>query len=354
MRIKTILFEQPIGTFALGVVNAKDIIKISKIDRLRYDEKSFDTSGGPQREASEKRVKEISKYALTPDATFPTPILLAVSEKHYTLDNDCIVLDDDVKSCSIVDGQHRIMGIEKSGIPERFDLPVVFILGATDEQQALLFAVINGKQRQVSSSLIFELYKVTSCRNPYKTVHEVARAMNSDVSSPFYKKLKMLGKKVSGLETLSQGTFASELIKHISSNPDADFAAARENKSPKPHPNCVFNDYFLKNQDDVILKILMNIFGAIKSVFPKEWDDPDSILTKTTGYSGVMQTLPKLVEFGRAGHDLRQNVFAGVFEKLKEIMKREGKNFVNEDLSSNASGQAELRNLILKALKEVS
>ncbi len=195
MKIPFIPFEQPIGYFALAVVNASDIIKIAEINRLKFDEVILDSVGGPQRESSSKRINEIAKYANSLDATFPTPILLALKKDSYYIENDKIVLKEKEKCCYIVDGQHRILGIKQSGLAESFQMPVVFMLDASEEQKALLFATINGKQRQVSSSIIYELYKVSSCRNPYTTTHQIARAMNSKVESPFYKKLKMLGKK---------------------------------------------------------------------------------------------------------------------------------------------------------------
>lgn len=356
MIIKIIPFEQPIGFFALAVMKASSIIQISEIKRLKFDETIMDSVGGPQRESSDKRVKEISEYAKTLDATFPTPVILAVKKDSYDINGDELFLNDDEKSCYIVDGQHRVLGIDKSGIADMYELPVVFVLDATEEQQALLFAIINGKQRQVSSSLIYELYKVSSNRNPYKTTHEIARAMNAEEKSPFYKKLKMLGKKVSGGETLSQGTFATELIKHISDKPDEDLACARRNCQLIPRPRCVFNSYFLDDEDDIILKIMMNIFNAAKSIFPKEWDDSNCILTKTTGYTGIMKALPELVSYGKKNKDLRQEVFERVFKELKDIMNSAVPplRFVNDDFYSNASGQTKLRNLIFESIDKLN
>ena len=170
--------------------------------------------------------------------------------------------------------------------------------------------------------------------------------MNSTEGSPFYRKLKMLGKKVSGEETLSQGTFAAELIKHISNKPDEDYADAKAQRALKYRDQCIFSKYFIEDKDDVILKILMNVFNALKDVFNDEWNNPKSILTKTTGYSGVMQALPELINYGLETNDLRKESFVKVFEKLKRLMENYHLHFVNTDLPSNASGQAKLRNLI--------
>ena len=81
MKINITFFEQPIGKFALGVMNAKDIIQIMTTDARKYDPETFEASGGTQRELSPSRVKEISKYATeNPNACFPTAIILALPE----------------------------------------------------------------------------------------------------------------------------------------------------------------------------------------------------------------------------------------------------------------------------------
>ncbi len=208
MKLRILTFEQPIGEFAIGVMTVKQILSISHINRREFDQIALDTKGGPQREASKSRVNEIAKYSETPDAAFPTPILLALPENKYSIDKEEIDIVDDSHVASIVDGQHRILGLEKSANIDDFTLPVVFILDATDEQMALIFAIINGKQTRVSGSVIFDLFNVVEGRNPYKSCHEIARSLNSNEISPFYRRLKMLGKKIKGSnETLSHGTF---------------------------------------------------------------------------------------------------------------------------------------------------
>lgn len=362
MNISFIPFEQPIGFFALAVLKASDIIKIAEIDRLKFDEVILDSVGGPQRESSSKRTKEIAKYAKSLDATFPTPILLALKRDYYRIEDDKIVLNDDQKCCQIVDGQHRILGIEQSGLAESFQIPVVFMLDASEEQKALLFATINGKQRQVSSSIIYELYKVSSYRNPYTTTHQIARAMNSKVDSPFYKRLKMLGKKFFEDETLSQGSFGVELIKHISNKPEDDLADARRGVPLKYRPGCIFNEYFVDGKDEVILKIMLNLFSAIKKVFPDDWNDSSKILTKTTGYAGVMHALPEMFSFGKKRNSLEEEMFVKIFQEVKETMKNWARkenepkrewHFVNADFPSNKSGQDIWRDLILFTLNKM-
>jgi DGQHR domain-containing protein len=179
MRIQILTFEQPIGEFALSVMNAKDILKISYIDRREFDQISLDSYGGPQRQKSTTRINEIARYSETADATFPTPILLALPENSYEVEGNYIIINEGKPIASIIDGQHRMLGLEKSNRLDEYTLPVVFVLDATDEQKALIFAIINGKQTRVPASVIYDLFNVVEGRNPFKTAHDIARSMNS-------------------------------------------------------------------------------------------------------------------------------------------------------------------------------
>ena len=89
---------------------------------------------------------EIARYSETADATFPTPILLALPEGSYEIEEGYININDDKHVASIIDGQHRMLGLEKSNRLDEYTLPVVFVLDAIDEQKALIFAIINGNK----------------------------------------------------------------------------------------------------------------------------------------------------------------------------------------------------------------
>lgn len=364
MEINVIPFDQPIGHFAMGVMKARDILSISTIDRVVYDPESQILKGGPQRDLSSTRAAEIARYATTVDATFPTPILLALKEKKYIpeYDNNGKIIRIGIPEIStgvarILDGQHRIKGIELSDKIDDFELPVVFIFEPTEEEQALIFAIINGKQTKVPASVIYTLYGVIEERNPYKVAHEIARAFNATKESPYYRRLKMLGKRTQGSdEILSQGTFVNELLLHISGNKknaDIDFENARAHKKPIIRKDCIFNSFYLHNQDSIILRILLNVFNAARNVFPNEWENYEEfILSKTTGFIAIMRSLPELMQLGieKKSHDTK--TFEEVFNNLKIILKQNDEELINKKFGSSSSGSDQLKQYILQAIKE--
>lgn len=350
MITKVIQFEQPIGTFLLAAINAQEVIDISKADPRKFDNEKLDTYAGPQREPSPKRIKDIAAYSETVDAAFPTPILLAIDSDNYVLAGDTLRVDGR-EVADIVDGQHRVLGLKLSGRARDFTLPVVFILDATEEEKALIFAIINGKQTKVPASLIYDLFGVSETRSPQKTAHEIVRSLNGDKDSPWFRRIKMLGKKTEGsIESLSQGTFVKSLLPLISKEPILDMDLVKRGKEPNVYADCVFNEYWRSDKDHIILKILLNMFNAIKETWREDWQKPEeSILTKAIGFSGIMRAAPKIIEYGKARKDLSREFFLDICHKTQEKMQAQGLKFSHEEFST-AAGEAKIRDLFLSSL----
>jgi DGQHR domain-containing protein len=353
MSYPVIAVEQPAGTFYLTAMPALEVIRMSRANPRIFDPQTLTSQGGVQRDPSARRVKAISEYADSSDAAFPTILLLAIESQNCTLEDDKISVRGE-KVADIVDGQHRILGLSKAVERGNFVLPVVFIIDATEEEKALLFATINGTQTKVPASLIYELYGVTESRSPAKTCHEIARSLNSMPESPWYRRLKMLGRKsVAGsTESLSQGTFVKFLMPHISTNPAKDMDLLRNNQPPLVFPKCIFNEYFREGKDSLILKVLLNTFQGARSVWPVEWDDPAHfVLTKTLGFSGIMRALPDMVNKGRSQNDLSVGFFSAIFERVKRQMEAERVTLTSEHFSASASGETEFREIIRRGTK---
>lgn len=352
-KINMIEIQQPIGTFYIGKMYAKDIIAISKVSQRNGN-------FGHQRQLKERRAKEISTYCMDPDATFPTPIILSVSTAMFSIiDNTsngfvCFEYDETQKSAELLDGQHRIAGIEKA---ENFDceMPVIFMFDLTEEQKAYVFSTINGTQVKVDKSLIFDLFDLNETRSPYKTCHQIARALNSDPHSPFYKRLKMLEKREYSSETISQNTFVSNLCELISVSPQEDaILLKRGNKlSDYPDGKTVFRKYFIDNRDDVILKILMNYFGAAADIFRYEWRNPkEYVLTKTVGFSGMILALKELIPQGEKAGDLSRQFFVSIFQTLKTQLSCEKIEITSMYFPSSGQSALKLAKMIISAKRQ--
>ncbi|CAM2794092.1 DGQHR domain-containing protein [Acinetobacter celticus] len=348
MKIKFFEVQQPIGTFYLSVVNAKDLINITETKAREID------SDDIQREYSPARVNEISNYCKDPDATFPTSIIISIkAESFIGLHNDYLEFKDNIIVGEILDGQHRLLGLEKSGIAEKFDLPVVFMFDLDNYQKGYVFSIINSKQTRVNPSLIYDLFALARYRSPFKTCHEIVRNLNRDKDSPFYERIKMLGKKEEHQDkaSLSQSAFINYLVKLISRNPEKDTIDIKNNKELLDDSNLIFREYFIANEDHIILKILLNYFNAISKVFNKEWNDPDNyILSKPIGYGALLKVLPEFFKVGDRVGDLSEKFFISEFKKVKSYFEKNDVEITSKYFGSNEQARTQLADLILKAI----
>lgn len=258
----------------------------------------------------------------------------------------------------VIDGQHRLWGIESSKQPERFQLPVVFMFDLTVAEQAYIFSTINSNQRKVDPSLIYDLFDVSENRSPYKTVHEIARVMNSSESSPFYNRLKMLGKRTSNQEkaTLSQGTFAKSILMLISKKPDEDTRNLKLKKNLADDTRLPLRFLFIEGKDDLLVRILSNCFNALKEVFPAEWETPTSnILWKSTGFRAVIYALSSLCRKGLREHVLTKDFFIKCFEAFKEVLSKEQLTLTSKSFPGGGEqNQKKLANILIQSIANLN
>lgn len=348
MKIAIIKIVQPIGTFYISALNAEIVCRITTVERREYDNEN-NTSIGIQRAISTKRVNEITKYTNDPDATFPTPIIISVNDiKSNNLGEDFFEFDENSIVGEIIDGQHRVEGLKKSDKRGEFTLPIILMFNLQEEDKAYVFSIINSKQTQVTKSLIYDLFSVSESRSPQKTCHELARLLNTDEESPFYRRLKMLGAKNHQEASLSQGSFIRYLMPLISKKPDEDYVDIKLKKTLNDDLSIPLRYYFINNEDGVIYKILLNVFKALKDTFPNEWNNPDKyILSKTTGYGALIGALKILVKEGRENKDLTYEYFRNIFEDFKNRLEENKQKLTSEFFKSNEQEQNRLTKLIL-------
>lgn len=350
MRIPFLTIMQPIGTFYMTSIKASDLVNIVKVIPRSV------SNEGVQRNLSSIRVNEIAKFANETDATFPTAIIVSISHNSkIKIDEgkkEFIVEDGDYIG-NIIDGQHRLAGLMKSGKAGRFELPVVFMFDLTLEEEAYVFSVINSKQTTVTPSLIFDLFGLSSVRSPQRTAHEIARTLNMREDSPFYMRLRMLGKKNENQEnaTLSQGTFVMSILSLICVKSEIRQRPMLEGFDLEPINSMPFRRFYIQKRDDIILRVILNCFTALKEVFPNYWKMPDkNILWKSTGFGGVVKSLNALVNLGINQKTLKKEFFIQCFEKAKKHLEKEnveltGKNFPG----GGEQQQRRLANYIIEA-----
>ena len=353
--------SQPIGDFYVGRIDARTLVRIAYTEIRQFVEGTQDRIAGIQRERSPKRIEELRRYVNVDYATFPTSIIIAVPTecvhlRPYRIDanaddskldeeeegfNDEITYmdlssfglpsDDDYipleRMAFIIDGQHRLAGLEALDPGRKFDVNISVFVGASDADKAEIFARVNQAQTKVNQSLVVDLASFYKERGPVKFAHEIFLALNQDADGPLHDKVKRLGKAAPGkgrIQTLAQATVVKPLVDYITSDPEGErnlryrgiFGSRR---APEAWRRYIFLPFYDKQDDGGIFLCLTNYFEAVRHRWPTSWDDAPagSILNRTTGYAALMRFLrPVYLNFCEEGGILGFEDCQSVFENI--------------------------------------
>jgi len=354
IEITCLEINQPIGTFYIGAMGWEDLLQISYADIRRLaDERSLDNYLGIQRELSQRRVDEIKQYVNTVDATFPTSVILAVESENveYTPESNTLKIRENQDVAKIIDGQHRIKGLEGFNGHNKFEINVTIFVDMEIEDQAMVFGTINLAQTKVNKSLVYDLYEYTRQRSPQKTSHNIVRTLNSKQGSPFYKRIKILGSATPGLkQTITQSTFVESLLRYISGTSAKaldDRNTLKQGLEPArattvEAEKLIFRNFFLDGRDAEIAKIIWDYFDSIKERWPNSWDDldtPGNILPRTNGFRAFMRLLPDVFNSLRDTNKIpSKNEFSSFFSGVNI----EDGTFTSEKYKPGTSGEKSL------------
>lgn len=303
LSIRCLEITQPIGKFYIGVMDCRDLIDISYADVRSMSERAIAQYSGIERPLDPKRVEELRDYVNAIDATFPTGVILAIKSKHARYHEGKLHIDKDEEVAKIIDGQHRIAGLEGFD-GNKFEVNVVIFIDMDMEDQAMVFATINLAQTKVSKSLVYDLYEYTKSRSPTKTCHNIARLLNVKEGSPFCERIKILGTATQPHQTLTQAAVVEALLRLISGDPHTAgverdiMRRGRElDRAPDSETVQVFRNMFIDEMDAEIARVVWNYFDAVRDKWSEAWgavDKRGNMLPRTNGFKGLVRFLPSV------------------------------------------------------------
>lgn len=195
------------------------------------------------------------------------------------------------KSIVVIDGQHRIRGLEdaRTDDVDDYELLFAFLIGYGRSLVAHQFYTVNYNQKPVNKSLLYQLMGQFSDDLNRKTfLHGVVRMMNEIRTSPFHDRIKILGitdKKKSAedrkLMTVSQAFLIDYLLPSIG------------DKVPRGLFAPIFYSFYIDEEFKLeIAKLILKFFGALKRCFKNEWNDPEiSILSKSLSVGAFIKIM---------------------------------------------------------------
>ncbi|MBK7625647.1 MAG: DGQHR domain-containing protein [Bacteroidales bacterium] len=313
-----------------------------------------------QRRTNSSKVERIADFLTSdPNAMFPTNIVIAIPSQvidDFSDEDGTIKLtlnqivkaelekEDGTVYLTIIDGQHRIKGIERAierlnseindlsqvlksstndvlikkleyqqKLLDRllsFELLVTFFIDPTLEYQAMIFSTINKTQTKVPENLVYSLYGLTKDDSPQKTSLEVVLALNGIENSPFFNRIKLVGGnyKKGLIVPLSQATMVKSILNDISNNSrEAETDRFKKRTELKVNPkNLTFRKYYANNQDYMIVRILYSYFNAVRNSFIDQngnsfWEintdgNISNILHTNVGFQALLKVLFDLLK----------------------------------------------------------
>lgn len=346
VKVPVFSIRQPIGDFYVGVMRADELLRICKFDyrRMQYNKSEYADYLGIQRKLNDQRIKDIRKYVETIDACFPTSVVVSIDEKCAVIEQTeregfmLMLISEFVDNespelsipfdhiATIIDGQHRLKGLEDAGKGE-FELSVSIFVGADEATEASIFSIVNLAQTKVNKSLAYDLFEYAKTRSPEKTCHEIVVALDTLDDSPFKGRIKRLGVATEGRfgETLSQATVVKGLLPYISKDPLTDRDAGKRFGFWEPllaseNAKRIFFEFFRRDEDEKILAIVINYFQAISRRWPEAWNASGrgNIINRTNGFNGFIRFLrPAYLYFTTRPDVVSREKFSSLLERVK-------------------------------------
>jgi DGQHR domain-containing protein len=338
-------FKQKSNSFYLAKVKAIDFLKIFTVRPAQYDlqkhtalansfpdEKTYyehlikeDTKRinkkDFQREPDESRITKIHKFISEEEyAFFPNTIIsnceLINDLENFSLDENSneneffnkankpaticffrrvhekcfLYVPKKPNTILVIDGQHRLEGLQKStpDVQKDYDLIIAFIIGFDRSVIAKQFYTINYEQKSVNKSLLYQLTgEFSHDLDELTFLHNSVKLLNELSDSPFYARVKMLGKTPKNVPqeikeklSISQAFLIDSSIRLISSS------AIGTSMPP------IFLKYYKNKSEHInIIKTIARFFNAVEKIQP-DWNSPkESIISKGMGVAALLRVL---------------------------------------------------------------
>lgn len=254
-----------------GVIDA-DVL----VEHFHIPEFKSGADTGYQRPAYPSRLVNIATYVLGKEGVMPTAILVNVRQNAVFQSSNGGALGTLTIPKSellyVVDGQHRAKGLriaKERKQPLQYELPIVFTLGLTEEEEMNLFFIVNSTQKSVPTDLNFEIMrkridrKASSIDGGSVTIPElrrfasveIARTLVMDGKSVWFEKCQMADEMKQYQKPVRLATFAKSLDSFLSAD--------------------VAHTAVLARDTDSLAEMVEGFWGGIKILAPAAIDDPE-------------------------------------------------------------------------------
>ncbi len=320
MEIRAIPFRQSAKDgekeFYLAVLQVKDVLQRMKVDRW-----SPNNTEGYQRALQPRRVGDAAWYLEEAEAFFPTSILLAIRDDEVSVmreDDGTVTLALKEKTpLWVIDGQHRLAGLEKAvsdGHQQLFDnyeLPATIFLTPSKTDEIRTFYLVNSRAKSVPADIADRiLQKTLSERGMLEMLRTEApqdrRAM----------KAVLRARATNVVDALRTQCPVWQDMVTVPGEPKPSRFAVRQHTLVASLLEKAFKDHSLvRFPDEDLAKLLHRYWCALQRAFPEAMGDPAKYsIRKTPGLYSLHALFPDVFERGREARDYTEDK---MFEALK-------------------------------------
>lgn len=310
----------------VGAAPAKHLIYITTVDYYNPSLSPTDKKQGYQRPPEKSRITKIGRFLTDSEnhILFPTAVLLSArNDLEYDKKRGTITISYD-SPLQIIDGQHRIAGL-KYAIQEKqakhlenFPIPFVIIKCNDKTVEMKQFMIVNGTAKSVRTDLVnmilTNLYADASKNEiPEKerwkiVISNVVDKLSKDTNSPWYGMIILPGESVKkGDKKIIPATSFITSLKPVYMWLKI---AILDDKTRS-----------VDEEIEVVYKILINYWNAIKEVVPEPFNSPDKyVIQKTPGIFSLHKLLKHLLNnLYKGRREFDKDTFVEFLQQSPEI-----------------------------------
>jgi DGQHR domain-containing protein len=212
-------------------------------------------------------------------ALLPNAIIVSLSTDTFVSDGYINIPERENAEAFVLDGQHRLWAFaeEYSG-PIDMTLVVSAFIDLGEEFKALLFRTINGTQRKINPSLVYDLIPMLREREwvtfEDQRAYSLVSELNQNQDSSWYDRVGMVGGAERLISLSSFMTAIKKLLKkgHIFYGNDPDFF-----------------------EEAIQSELLTLYFNVISRHYSREWNNKHFLVCKYIGVSSMLNVLEDII-----------------------------------------------------------
>ena len=301
------------------------------LGRFHADTYARENSRGYQRPVTPSRLRQLSTYMQREEGMLLTSILLCIRHPDragfepssgangggaQTGETGELIIDPAVRLW-VVDGQHRLFGLERALAKEKakwiadYPLPVVIVEGIDAYEEMRYFHVINTRQKGVPTDIVDRhllsmreaegsgLLEREGERNYVRArATKLTDMLNGDSASPWKGLIRMPGEPLRPQHTMRQHSMVSALDPVVS------------------------DSFYKRLGDDEAWKLLLNYWTAARERWTSAFEEPkEYVIQKPLGAGALHQVFPDVLELCRAADDFSK---ASMYDILSQVGRSGG------------------------------